>query len=91
MRVRHVESNQFVDSIVRPDIISIANSASRRKMKEDVRALVMKASIAKEATTRRMKGVKKIQPIAETINVIIIFSKFLTCKVELKKEKLIIE
>lgn len=89
IRVKHVDSSQFVDSIVRPDIISIANNASRRKIKEDVRVLVIKARIAKAATISRINGVRRIQPSVETISVIIAFLNFvLQSKIGKKKGQL---
>lgn len=70
MRIRdiNVDSNQFVDSNVSPDTISIVNNASRRKMNEDVSVLVITANIAKKSTAVNIIGVNNKQQIVEKIN-----------------------
>lgn len=59
------DNNQLVDSMVKPDTISIANNASRRKINEDVIVLVITAKHVKNTITNRIKGVSNIHPIVE--------------------------
>lgn len=58
-----MDNNQFVDSMVNPDIISIANSASRREINEDVIVLVITAKHVKNTMTNIIKGVSNIHPM----------------------------
>lgn len=63
IRSIQVDNNQFVDSMVNPDIISIANSASRREINEDVIVLVITAKHVKNTMTNIIKGVSNIHPM----------------------------
>lgn len=87
MRFIQVDSNQLVDSNVKPDIISIVSSASRRKIKDDVIVLVTTAKMAKKTTTSNMAGVSIKQPIVENTNGIIFKDSVRKNKCTKKKEK----
>ncbi|GAA5811704.1 hypothetical protein MFLAVUS_005145 [Mucor flavus] len=65
-------SNQLVDSNVKPDIISRVSNASRRKIKDDVIVLVITAKMAKKTTTSNINGVNNKQLMVENIKGIIL-------------------